>query len=100
MNKIIILTGVPADAALLAQLNERMVADGHEPYKPKIDYTVMPCGECGAGIWIGPRQRAVHDAEGPENAPILCATHAHEMANRLGFASLGHLGGGDGASRT
>lgn len=100
MDGKIILTGAPADATVIARLNEELAKDGLPPWAPKVDYTVVPCDQCGAGLWVGPRQMAVRKEEGAETAMFLCINHAHDYAAKNGLDAFGHLGGGDGPSRT
>lgn len=96
----IVLTGGPADAAAVALINEELKRQGKPPWSPGVDYTIVPCDKCGSGVWIGPRQKAVRDAEDATNATVLCIPHAHEYAMTEGVDSYGHLGGGTGPKRT
>lgn len=41
--------------------------------KSHVDDTIMKCEKCGQDIWVGPKKRALHDADGCMLACYLCA---------------------------
>lgn len=79
--RYVTISGIPADR----EWNDRIAAQlpvGVEPFRPTVEHSLANCAACGISVWIGPKQKQLHESVFVATK-IICAICLFTSADNL-----------------